>query len=171
MEPYKQYQYSIFKTHWGWFGVLACEKGLLRTCLPMAFKEAVQRRLLSDISGAEPAKKELRTLEKKILAYYKGKPVVFSDVKVCLEELTDFQRQVLTRLQKVKYGHTISYGDLARRIKNPKASRAIGAVMAANPLPLIIPCHRVIKSDGSLGFFSAAGGIDTKKRMLDLENS
>lgn len=165
----QHYQYSIFKTRWGWFGLLGCEKGLLRTCLPMAFKEAVQQRLLSDIEGAEPAKKDFRALEKQILTYYKGKQVDFSNVSVCLEGLTDFQQQVLTTLRKVRYGRTISYANLARRVKNSKASRAIGAVMAANPLPLIIPCHRVIKSDGSLGFFSAAGGVDTKKRMLDLE--
>jgi len=171
MGSYNHYQYSIFKTRWGWFGLLGCDKDLVRTCLPMAFKEAAQRRLLSGITGAEPAKKGFHNLEKLILTYYKGHPVDFSDVKVCLENLTEFQQQVLTRLRKIKYGRIISYGDLARRVKNPRASRAIGAVMAANPLPLIIPCHRVIKSDGSLGRFSAAGGIDTKKRMIELEKS
>lgn len=165
----KCYQYSIFKTRWGWFGLLGCEKGLLRTCLPVAFKEAVERRLLSGIKDAVLAKNAYRDVEKQILSYYKGCHTDFKDVPLCLEGLTDFQQQVLTTLRKVKYGHTISYGNLARRVKNSKASRAIGTVMARNPLPLIIPCHRVIKSDGSLGYFSAAGGIDTKKRMLDLE--
>ena len=72
-------------------------------------------------------------------------------------------------LRTVKYGKTVSYGDLARLIGNPKASRAIGSVMAQNPLPLIIPCHRVIKQDGSLGYFSGPGGVHTKQHMLKLE--
>jgi len=165
------HQYSIFKTHWGWFGLLGTEKGLIRTCLPVAFQEAAQRRLLHGIQGPQPAKKSFRALEKIILSYYKGHHVELNDVPVCLEDLTDFQQQVLAALRTVKYGQTISYGDLARHIKNPKASRAIGTVMAQNPLPLIIPCHRVIKTDGSLGYFSAAGGINTKQRMLDLEKA
>ena len=165
------YQYSIFKTRWGWFGLLGSDKGLVRTALPVAFKEAVERRLLSGINHAEPAKKAFRPLEKQILAYYKGTPTEFADVPACLENLTDFQQQVLRALRTVTYGHTVSYGELARTINNPRTSRAIGAVMARNPLPLIIPCHRVIKTDGSLGYFSAPGGIDTKQRMLDLEKT
>ncbi|MBN1982464.1 MAG: methylated-DNA--[protein]-cysteine S-methyltransferase [Chitinivibrionales bacterium] len=169
MDPQSQYQYSIFKTRWGWFGLLGNESGLVRTCLPVAFREAVERRLLSGLCQAEPAKKAFRPLENDILSYYKSRRVEFADVPVCLEGLTDFQKEVLTALRTVTYGQTVSYGEMARLVNNPKASRAIGAVMAINPLPLIIPCHRVIKTDGSLGYFSAAGGVHTKQRMLDLE--
>jgi methylated-DNA-[protein]-cysteine S-methyltransferase len=171
METHDQYQYSVFKTRLGWFGLLGCDTGLVRTCLPVAFKEACQRRLLAGYETAVPAKKAYRELEKDILAYYQGKPVDFSRVPVCLEGFTAFQAEVLTVLRTVTYGQTVSYGDLARLVNNPKASRAIGAVMAINPLPLIIPCHRVIKTDGSLGYFSAAGGVHTKQHMLDLEKS
>ena len=169
METSKQYQYSVFKTPLGWFGILGCEKGLMRICLPMAFKEAVQQRLLSGFETAVPAKKAYRNLESDILSYYKGRPVDFSKVPVCLEGFTAFQQEVLMALRTVKYGKTVSYGDLARLIGNPKASRAIGSVMAQNPLPLIIPCHRVIKQDGSLGYFSGPGGVHTKQHMLKLE--
>ena len=171
MEPQKQYQYAIFKTRWGWFGLLGCESGLVRTCLPVAFKEAAQRRLLSGIKDVVPAKKAYQSLKKDILAYYKGHRVDFDKVPVCLEGMTDFQQHVLHALRNVTYGNTCSYGDVARLMKNPKAARAIGTVMAKNPLPLIIPCHRVIKKDGSPGHFSAAGGVQTKQRMLDLEKS
>ncbi|MCI0498388.1 MAG: methylated-DNA--[protein]-cysteine S-methyltransferase [Planctomycetales bacterium] len=169
MEPQKQYQYSVFKTQWGWFGLLGCENGLVRTCLPVAFQEAVQQRLLSGIEGAVPAKKAYRPIEKDITAYYKGRYVDFGTVPVCLDGLTEFQRNILTILRIVTYGKTIGYGDLAQQSNCPRGARAIGTVMAINPLPLIIPCHRVIKQDGSLGYFSAAGGVDTKQRMLDLE--
>lgn len=163
------YLYSIFKTQWGWFGLLGSEKGLIRTCLPVAFKEAAQQRLLSGIPAAAPAKKTYRQLEEQIICYYKGIPVDFSGITVCLEGLTQFQRDILILLRTVKYGQTISYSELARLAGCPRGARAIGAVMAVNPVPLIIPCHRVIKQDGSLGYFSAAGGVDTKKRMLQME--
>ena len=82
---------------------------------------------------------------------------------------TPFQLKVLKTLQKVPYGKTVSYGELARRIGNPKASRAVGGANARNPLPIVIPCHRVIGSNGSLTGFG--GGLDIKQTLLDLEKS
>ena len=167
----EQYKYTIFKTQWGWFGLLGDEQGLVRTCLPVAHKEAVQNRMLSDIPNAKRSKKPFSVLQSAIEDYYKGLRVDFCDVKVQLNGLSEFQQTVLSMLQTITYGEIISYRQLAKMAGNPKAARAIGMVMAQNPLPLIIPCHRVIKSDGSVGLFSAAGGTNTKKRMLDLEKS
>jgi methylated-DNA-[protein]-cysteine S-methyltransferase len=82
-------------------------------------------------------------------------------------EGTAFQRAVWRQLQDIPYGETISYGELARRIGNPKASRAVGSANGANPLPIVIPCHRVIAGDGSLGGFG--GGLPTKQTLLTLE--
>lgn len=84
---------------------------------------------------------------------------------------TEFQLEVLEELQKIPYGTTASYGDIARRIGRPKAVRAVGAANGKNPLPIIIPCHRVIGSSGDLTGFG--GGIPTKKALLrlELENS
>lgn len=80
---------------------------------------------------------------------------------------TPFQRSVWRQLQQIPYGETISYGELARRVGNPKASRAVGSANGANPLPIVIPCHRVIASDGTLGGFG--GGRPTKQTLLALE--
>ena len=171
MEQNQDMLYSIFKTRWGWFGLLGTEKAIFRTCLPVSFKEAAERRLLDGIKGAIPAKKVFRSIEKDINDYYNGSCVDFSHVGVCFDGLTNFQTNVLTILRKISYGKTVSYGELARLADCPRGARAIGTVMAQNPLPLIIPCHRVIKADGSLGYFSAAGGVETKQRMLDLEKS
>ncbi len=171
MELKKQYHYTIFRTQWGWFGVLGGEQGLVRTCLPVDHKEAVQSRMLSDFPSAERSKKAFSVLQKAIEDYYKGLAVDFSDVEICLDGLSEFQRIVLTALRMVTYGNTVSYTRLAQLASSPKAARAIGTVMAQNPLPLIVPCHRVIKADGSPGLFSAAGGTDTKIRMLELEKS
>ena len=80
---------------------------------------------------------------------------------------TEFQVQVLEELQKIPYGETASYGDIARRIGRPKAMRAVGAANGRNPIPIIIPCHRVIGSTGDLTGFG--GGLDTKEALLRLE--
>lgn len=80
---------------------------------------------------------------------------------------TEFQLQVLEELQKIPYGITASYGDIAKRIGRPKAVRAVGAANGRNPIPIIIPCHRVIGSTGKLTGFG--GGIPTKKALLKLE--
>lgn len=80
---------------------------------------------------------------------------------------TAFQRSVWRQLQEIPYGETISYGELARRVGNPKASRAVGSANGANPLPIVIPCHRVIAGNGTLGGFG--GGLPTKQALLALE--
>jgi methylated-DNA-[protein]-cysteine S-methyltransferase len=82
-------------------------------------------------------------------------------------EGTIFQNRVWQELAKIPYGTTISYGELARRIGNPKASRAVGMANAKNPLPIVIPCHRVIGKDGTLTGFG--GGLDVKEKLLALE--
>ncbi len=82
---------------------------------------------------------------------------------------TEFQQQVWKRLREIPYGETISYGELARRVGNPNASRAVGAANGRNPVSIVIPCHRVIGSTGKLTGFG--GGLDVKKQLLDLERS
>jgi methylated-DNA-[protein]-cysteine S-methyltransferase len=82
-------------------------------------------------------------------------------------EGTPFQRTVWRHLQGIPYGQTISYGELARRAGNPKASRAVGSANGANPLPIVIPCHRVIAANGTLGGFG--GGLPLKEALLALE--
>jgi methylated-DNA-[protein]-cysteine S-methyltransferase len=82
---------------------------------------------------------------------------------------TAFQRGVWRQLQEIPYGETISYGELAKRVGNPKASRAVGAANGQNPIPIVIPCHRVIGSNGKLTGFG--GGLPTKEALLALERS
>ena len=98
-------------------------------------------------------------------AYFAGELQSF-DLKLSANG-TEFQLQVLDELQKIPYGTTASYGDIAKRIGRPKAVRAVGAANGRNPLPIIIPCHRVIGSSGDLTGFG--GGIPTKKALLRLE--
>jgi methylated-DNA-[protein]-cysteine S-methyltransferase len=97
--------------------------------------------------------------------YFAGKRKEF-DLPLHLSG-TEFQVQVLEELQRIPYGETTSYGDIAQRIGRPKAMRAVGAANGRNPIPIIIPCHRVIGSSGQLTGFG--GGLDTKEVLLRLE--
>lgn len=98
--------------------------------------------------------------------YFAGNRKVF-DLPITLHG-TDFQKRVWTLLFNIPYGETRSYGELALKLGAPKASRAVGLANGANPIPIIIPCHRVIGSDGKLTGFG--GGIKTKQFLLDLES-
>jgi methylated-DNA-[protein]-cysteine S-methyltransferase len=97
--------------------------------------------------------------------YFAGQRQVF-DLPLAPEG-TVFQRAVWQALTRIPYGETISYGELARRIGKPQASRAVGLANGANPLPIVVPCHRVIGADGSLTGFG--GGLDIKRKLLALE--
>jgi methylated-DNA-[protein]-cysteine S-methyltransferase len=98
-------------------------------------------------------------------AYFAGE---LEDFKLSLSpQGTPFQQRVWSELQKIPYGETISYGELARRIGNPKASRAVGLANGSNPLSIVIPCHRVIGSNGKLTGYG--GGLPIKEKLLALE--
>jgi len=97
--------------------------------------------------------------------YFAGTRKVF-DVPLTLAG-TEFQVRVLEELQRIPYGETVSYGDIAARIGRPRAVRAVGAANGRNPIPIIIPCHRVVGRDGALTGFG--GGLDTKAALLRLE--
>lgn len=98
-------------------------------------------------------------------AYFRGELKKF-DIKLCPDG-TQFQLDVLTALLKIPYGETRSYGELAADLGRPNSSRAVGGANGRNPLPIVIPCHRVIGSDGSLTGFG--GGVETKRYLLELE--
>lgn len=112
-------------------------------------------------SAVGPVAEAIRQLRE----YFRGARTEF-DLPLAPEG-TAFQRRVWRALQEIPYGKTWSYGELAKRIGNPKASRAVGAANGANPLPIVIPCHRVIGADGTLTGFG--GGLPTKKALLALE--
>lgn len=109
----------------------------------------------------------LNQAELQLNEYFKGERTEF-DIPLDIQG-TEFQKQVWKQLIKIPYGETRSYKDIARAVNNSKASRAIGNANGQNPICIIIPCHRVISSDGSLGGYS--GGINIKKKLLKLEKS
>lgn len=105
---------------------------------------------------------------RQIQEYFDHKRKVF-DLPLDMENLPDFRRRVLLETARIPFGEAISYGELAGRIQQPKAARAVGGALARNPLVIVVPCHRVVARDGSMHGFSAAGGIATKIALLQLE--
>jgi methylated-DNA-[protein]-cysteine S-methyltransferase len=110
----------------------------------------------------------LPDLQQQLIDYFEGQPVRFQ-APLDLTCLTVFQRRVLTACSRLDYGETTTYGELARRIGQPRAARAVGGALARNPIPIVIPCHRVLAGDGSLGGFTSEMGVDLKRDLLALE--
>ncbi len=110
----------------------------------------------------------LQQAKHQLLEYFAGKRQEF-DLPLRLPTWPAFSLRVLAALRAIPYGEVRSYGELARLAGSPRAARAVGQVMAANPLPIIIPCHRVVAARGLLGGYSGGGGLATKSWLLDLE--
>ena len=165
----KPAKYAIFKTKWGYFGLAGKESSLCRTYLPEPTLAGIKRRLLKDLPGSEFDEDFFKKLQEQVTDYFEGACTDFNHVPVTLEGFSVFSRNVLTACRKVKTGQTVTYSELAKRAGRPNACRAVGGAMARNPMPLIIPCHRVIRTDGQMGGFSAPDGITLKKKMLELE--
>ena len=166
----KVIKYVIFQTKWGYFGLAGTKSALCRTRLPGPEPKIIESRLLKNLPGAQFDKTFFKILQEQIAAYFEGSCVNFNpDIPVVLDGFSGFSREVLTACRDIEFGQRITYSGLANKTGRPAASRAVGNALSKNPLPLIIPCHRVLRTDGKLGGFSAPGGISLKKRMLALE--
>jgi methylated-DNA-[protein]-cysteine S-methyltransferase len=166
------FKYNIFLTSWGWVGLAVDRKGLRALVLPEERKEDVLLKIKENSrdNNIKEENREFENLIQKIKEYFAGKKIDFLDGQLSLDNYTNFQKKVLQTVRKIPYGETRSYKEVAKAAGHPRAYRAVGNTMKNNPLPLIIPCHRVIKSDGTLGGFSGKEGIVLKKRMIDLES-
>jgi methylated-DNA-[protein]-cysteine S-methyltransferase len=159
-------QYIVFNTDMGWIGILASVKGLRRTTLPQRSAQEARQLLGDSINDATWAPHLFDDLVQRLRIYFSGHRVTFPD-ELDLSGATPFQRQVWGKTRLIPYGETRSYAWVAKQIAKPAAVRAVGQALGRNPLPIIIPCHRVIASDGQLGGFG--GGVEMKKCLLSLE--
>lgn len=160
-------KYFVFKTRLGWVGILASEKGLLASTFSRSTESEV-RLELGGVKQAELSLQLLPELVERLKAYFSGKKVEFPD-KVDLSGATPFQKRVWQAARFIPYGETRSYLWIAEKIGKPGAARAVGQALGKNPLLIIVPCHRVVASDGGLGGFS--GGLEMKRRLLEIEGS
>lgn len=154
--------YTLFPTPLGWMGVVGSPSGVRRLVLPQAsYEEALS--LTGKASSHSTLFEELSGL---IQRYLKGEKVSFPQ-KWDLRGSTPFQRKVWRAACGIPYGETRNYAWVAEQIGNPRAARAVGQALASNPLPIILPCHRVVACRGELGGYS--GGLALKKFLLGLE--
>jgi len=163
-------KYVIFPTKWGYFGLAGIETNLCRTFLPVSNPDIIKTCFMKEFPDSEFDNNLLKTLQKQVVTYFEGKNVVFNiDNAVFPGNFSKFTKRILTTCQKIKYGHTTTYLELAQKAGYPNASRAVGSALAKNPIPLIIPCHRIIRCDGKMGGFTAPGGTTLKKRLIEHE--
>ena len=166
------HRYHLFETSAGFCAIAWSEAGISRFRLPMTSADAVERMILRRLPQGAPniPSAEIKAVIEAVRRYFAGSPVEFSALRLDLAEQDAFFREIYFALRRVGWGESTSYGALAKAIgAGPEAARRVGQAMANNPIPLIIPCHRVLAAGGRLGGFSAPGGSDTKVRMLELE--
>ncbi|HEY3957851.1 MAG TPA: methylated-DNA--[protein]-cysteine S-methyltransferase [Streptosporangiaceae bacterium] len=147
----------------------ATGQGLVRVAYASEDHERVLTQLASRVSPRvlhAPAR--LDTAAQEIDEYFAGRRTRF-DLPLDMRLATGFRREVLVQLPSIGYGHTASYAAMAAAAGRPRAFRAAGTACATNPLPVVVPCHRVVKSDGSLGLY--AGGVAAKRTLLTLEGA
>ena len=163
--------HAVLETVIGFMGIAWSEKGLIRLCLPERSHEAVERRLLrhGGVSASTAQPPWVVELIAAIKAYAAGEDVDFSGVPVDLDGVDDFRLAIYDAARKLSFGETTTYGELAKTAGHAGLARETGAALGANPVPLVIPCHRILAAGGKIGGFSAPGGSNTKEKMLAME--
>jgi methylated-DNA-[protein]-cysteine S-methyltransferase len=161
---------SFFETSLGVGVVTAGVDGLRDAILPFggATAEQLAERLSARHVALDGESSLTRTAAELLSRYFAGERVSF-DLPVAMDGFTPFQQRVYRAVMKIPFGEVMSYGGIARMIGQPEAARGIGGAMARNPLPIIIPCHRVVGSSGKLTGYSAPGGIASKSWLLEME--
>jgi methylated-DNA-[protein]-cysteine S-methyltransferase len=164
--------YQIFETALGYCGIVWNEAGVLRFRLPEKTAEIAERNLLRRTPEAKPAEPPPHIADAVAAAkrYFVGEAIDFAAIELDLSAQDELFKTIYAAARRVGYGQTTTYGALAKELgDNWELARDVGQAMAKNPVPLIIPCHRVLAAGNKLGGFSAPGGTDTKVQMLELE--
>jgi methylated-DNA-[protein]-cysteine S-methyltransferase len=166
-------QYTVFDTAFGVCGVRWSESGVTRFALPQADGYKTEERVKATVQDCrcDDAPPAIAHLIAEIQRYFAGEEIDFSDVAIDVKDRNAFERSIYAAARAIGFGYTATYGELARRAGAPRLTRETGQALGRNPVPLIVPCHRIVAADGKLGGFSAPGGNATKERMLALEGS
>ncbi len=164
--------YCVFEVEGGFCGIAWNSEGITRFCLPVKSSEEATRAVLRRAPNAvlTAPTPEIAQVVDAVERYFKGEAVDFSRFKVAVSYQGEFYGRIYEAARRVGWGQTTTYGALAKELgAGPEAARDVGQAMAQNPVPLIIPCHRVLAAGGKVGGFSAPGGATTKMHMLELE--
>lgn len=164
-------QFALFDTALGICGIVWTGRGIAGVNLPegseAATRARTKKRFPEGIEAAPSA--EIRKIIDDVIALIAGERVDFSHVQLDHAPLPDFSKQVYEIVRTIPVGHTLTYGDVAKRLGNVAFAREVGQAMGRNPTPIIMPCHRVVAASGRTGGFSAPGGVETKMKLLSIE--
>jgi methylated-DNA-[protein]-cysteine S-methyltransferase len=166
-------EFALFDTAVGPCGIAWNARGVIGVQLPEQRESATRARLqrrYPEAREASPPHDIQRAIDD-IAALLRGEKPDLSDVALDMDGLTAFQRSVYAVARSIPPGATLSYGEIAVRLGDRSAAREVGEAMGQNPFPIIVPCHRVLAAGGKVGGFSAAGGVTTKLRLLDIEGA
>lgn len=164
-------RYALVDTAIGTFGIAWTDLGVARVALPAADRARTELWISRD--PAEPGFPDgpMAEIAERIRHYADGGHEDFADVALDLNGVPELHWRAYAELRQIGYGETTTYGALARTLGDSSLARAVGQAMGANPIPLIIPCHRVLGADGRTGGFSSPGGVTAKMKMLALEHA
>ncbi len=168
LEKYSMIQLTTFHTRIGWIGVAYNERGIVALRLPRDSRDESLASLQREFKDATIVDRAPDEIAREMTEYAAGQRRKF-DLKLDWSSLRPFQRAVLEAANKIPFGETRTYAWVAQQIGNPKASRAVGRALATNPIPIILPCHRVLGSDG--GLHGYGGGLPMKAKLLRLEGA
>ena len=160
----------VFRTPWGWMGVSETTKGIDAVVLPKPLRQAVLSELGLPSAGVLKGRTspQLHEAQAQLTSYLAGTRRSF-DLPLDLSRGTSFQQKVWRTLRRISYGRLRSYQWVAARVGGRQYARAVGNAVGANPMPIVIPCHRIVAQDMSLGGFSC--GLPTKRKLLTLEGT
>lgn len=163
--------YSLFETAIGWVGLFGHPvEGVTRVFAGYPSPSSLLQQMTAE--GICATEEEWNfPVQQRLQQFLKGGRDDFADVRIAPLWRTPFQQKVIYHLRRISYGKTLTYGELAVLAGSPGAARAVGQVMATNPVPFLVPCHRVLGTQSRLGGFSAPAGVDLKRRLLEMEGA
>ncbi|MBK8082829.1 MAG: methylated-DNA--[protein]-cysteine S-methyltransferase [Devosia sp.] len=161
--------YRLLDTALGTMGIGWTGLGLVRLLLPGEGPTIMRERLAGRCG--EELQNGMADLTRRVRAYAEGARDDFADIELDLSGIPELNRRIYGYIRTLGWGETTTYGAIARWLGDVALSRAVGTAMGANPIPLIVPCHRVLAADGRTGGFSSPEGVRTKMRLLALERA
>ena len=165
-------EYTTFETKNGFVGLAWNQQGVCGLRLPASSPESAEAAILRRLPQARRSSPPppIARLISDIQRYFEGEKIDFASVPVDLGSQEPFFSRVYAEVRKLRWGETTTYGTVAKTLgAQPQAAQGVGQAMASNPVPLIVPCHRVLAAGGKLGGFSAPGGSSSKAKMLEIE--
>ena len=161
-------KYFVLHSKLGWIGIIAKSEKIKEIVFPGS-RQYIIKRIKKNYQLSRQTPNGLKRIITSLGRYLNGKKETLL-FNVDLNNYTPFEKKIYRALKKVTYGDVKTYGWLARQVGSPMAARAVGNALAKNRFPFIIPCHRIIRSNGSIGEFSAGGGINLKRKLLEMES-